>query len=448
MFPFSKQRLLPRYHNIPYTALADQPTPQRRLVNWILKIVTVVFLIISVIAVVCLLRNPRLGHLQQPAVPIPSIPEEFRVVGLVFYGRRSRVEILDCYLKQNLKRNGGLLDEVIFLARTDVVEDLEYLERLVEETEGYTRHNVTESGGRASKVTYGQAWEVVERETMYVKIDDDVTFIEKNAIASLIATKVAHPVRPSPPVHPEEVLGATLLIAPKEYLLVSTNTINSPRLAWLHAHLSAIHPFLPESSVGQPPLPSNHDWRPSLLPYWSGSPLTSSFPKHPPPPSPSSSQRWLPIPAPYNTSLKGTPASLLQYEDSTEGLINWAIAAQEHYSFLQNLERDELWRYGGGQGGERLWNMQGTRVQINMIAIWGDDVVDNRPVPADDERYFTVDLVKRLGRADDKRTIDAVVDMNALAVHFAFRHQRKGIESTDLLERYKGVSKEYGMCKE
>ncbi|KAL8951061.1 MAG: hypothetical protein Q9222_002933 [Ikaeria aurantiellina] len=328
--------------------------------------------------------------------------------------------------QQNLKRNGGLLDEVIFLARTDVVDDLEYLEDLVEGTEGYTRHNLTENDGVASKVTYGQAWEAVERETMYVKIDDDVMFIEKNAIASLIATKVAHP----------------------EHLLVSTNTINSPRLAWLHAHLSAIHPFLPESSPAQPPSSSDHSWRPSLLPYWTGNPLTSSFPKHPPSPSLSSSRRWLPAPAPYNTSLKGTPASLLQYEDSTAGLTNWAVAAQEHYSFLQNLEREELWRYGGGRGGERLWNMQGTRVQINMIAIWGNDVVENRPVPADDEKYFTVDLVERLGRADGERVVDAVVDMNALAVHFAFRHQRKGMEGTDLLERYRGVSKEFGMCKE
>lgn len=43
--------------------------------------------------------------------------------------------------------------------------------------------------------TYGQAWEVAERGTMYIKIDDDLMFIEESAVASLIATKVAHPAR-------------------------------------------------------------------------------------------------------------------------------------------------------------------------------------------------------------------------------------------------------------
>lgn len=33
-----------------------------------------------------------------------------------------------------------------------------------------------------------------------------------------------------------------------------------------------------------------------------------------------------------------------------------------------------------------------------MIAIWGDDIVDNLPFPEDDEQYLTVDLPKRLGR--------------------------------------------------
>lgn len=86
-------------------------------------------------------------------------------------------------------------------------------------------------------------------------------------------------------------------------------------------------------------------------------------------------------------------------------------------SFLANLERGELWRYGsngvgggisrgegrgGGAGGtrERLWDMQGTRIQVNLIAIWGDDVVDNGPVPADDEHFLTVELVGRLGRRE------------------------------------------------
>lgn len=113
--------------------------------------------------------------------------------------------------QQNLKSNGGLLDQVVFLVRTDNVDDLAYLDQLIANTTEYRRHDLMD---RASKVTYGQAWEVVERGTMYIKIDDDIVwrtldeprrwvrrlttneqmFIEKNAVTSLIASKIAHPV--------------------------------------------------------------------------------------------------------------------------------------------------------------------------------------------------------------------------------------------------------------
>lgn len=99
MFPFAKPKLLPRYSNIPYTPLAEQPTPRQRFSKLIIKILSAILLVAAIILTICLLHNPKLGHLQQPNAPIPVIPQDFRVVGLVFYGRRSRVEILDCYLK-------------------------------------------------------------------------------------------------------------------------------------------------------------------------------------------------------------------------------------------------------------------------------------------------------------------------------------------------------------
>lgn len=40
-----------------------------------------------------------LGVARGPEIVIPEIPKSFQTVGVVFYGRRSRVEILDCYLK-------------------------------------------------------------------------------------------------------------------------------------------------------------------------------------------------------------------------------------------------------------------------------------------------------------------------------------------------------------
>ena len=37
---------------------------------------------------------------------------------------------------------------------------------------------------------------------------------------------------------------------------------------------------------------------------------------------------------------------------------------------------------------------------------------------------------------------DAVVDGNALAAHYAFRHQSAGLETTDVLARYKSYADE------
>ncbi|KAI4168781.1 MAG: hypothetical protein LQ348_007435 [Seirophora lacunosa] len=173
MFFFFKRKLLPQYSNIPYTPLAPQeqhpPSRRRRLLYQLFKFLALLLLTAAIITTSCLLYTPKLSPLEQLSAPIPVMPRDFRIVGLVFYGRRSRVEILDCYLKQNLVANGGLLSEVIFIARTDNADDLAFLDELVANTPAYTRRDI---GGR--KATYGQAWAVAEKGVMYIKIDDDI----------------------------------------------------------------------------------------------------------------------------------------------------------------------------------------------------------------------------------------------------------------------------------
>lgn len=98
-------------------------------------------------------------------------PEGVRVVGVIFYGRRRNVDILDCYLQQNLARNGGYLDEVRFLVHTTEQPDLRYLEQLVEQTVSYS----IKDPGSCKGNDYSCMWEsLVEDDTIYVKIDDDI----------------------------------------------------------------------------------------------------------------------------------------------------------------------------------------------------------------------------------------------------------------------------------
>ena len=95
-------------------------------------------------------------------------PAEFKIVGVIFFGRPSVVAILDCYLKRNLVSNGGWLDEVHFVVNTKKEEDIKYLEELVKTSELYKMITIPSLG-------YNEVWgNAVERNVMYIKIDDDI----------------------------------------------------------------------------------------------------------------------------------------------------------------------------------------------------------------------------------------------------------------------------------
>lgn len=111
-----------------------------------------------------------------PAPPPPTVPEmdkfqkpaEFRVIGLIFYGRPATVGILDCYLRKNLVTNGGFLDEVHFVVNTDKRQDIKYLDTLIKTEKLFKKVMLPELG-------YNSVWKnSVEPEHMYIKIDDDM----------------------------------------------------------------------------------------------------------------------------------------------------------------------------------------------------------------------------------------------------------------------------------
>ena len=95
-------------------------------------------------------------------------PAGFKVIALIFYGRRATIAVLDCYLKKNLLSNGGFLDEVHWAINTENQEDLDYLDELVKTTDAYKKTSIPEFG-------YNSIWEhAVEPEHMYIKLDDDI----------------------------------------------------------------------------------------------------------------------------------------------------------------------------------------------------------------------------------------------------------------------------------
>lgn len=95
-------------------------------------------------------------------------PQDFKIIGLIFFGRPSVVAILDCYLKKNLVTSGGWLDEVHFVVNTEKEDDIKYLDELVKSTSLYKKVAIPNLG-------YNAIWEsAVEKEHMYIKIDDDI----------------------------------------------------------------------------------------------------------------------------------------------------------------------------------------------------------------------------------------------------------------------------------
>ena len=268
-------------------------------------------------------------------------------------------------------------------------------------------------------------------------------WIEPAAIPRLVYSKIIHP----------------------EALTIASNLINSAELGWLHYHIGAVHTYLPEL---EPPGNSTSfhltdednfgpkTWRPSKLPTWQGAddyafpveerkdilkPLKIGEPGGPP----FKNHRWLPL-RDDDKSIHRTPVHLSRYHPHSLDWQNWAIAAQVHYSFLENLEAGSLSKYHLGQGTvnsdemEGIWNMAYERMNINLLAIWGDDVLDNAPFSEqDDEHFLSITLPKRLGRT-------LLVNTHALAAHFSFQTQHELFE-TDLLGRYRALAAEM-VCEE
>lgn len=115
--------------------------------------------------------------------------------------------------------------------------------------------------------------------------------------------------------------------------------------------------------------------------------------------------RWLPLPGgpDKDQELWRTPMAETTYDPNGPDWGSWSLGAQAHYSLFENLEKGnlELYHYGHGIDEERegIWNMAYDRMNINFMAIWGEDVLDNLPFDSpDDELALSVGVNKKLKR--------------------------------------------------
>ena len=217
---------------------------------------------------------------------------------------------------------------------------------------------------------------------------------------------------------------------------VAANIINSPLTHWIHWHTEAILPYMPDTSNFNGTNDDPASWRASEMPRFEGptndtwqfySRPQGGFQVGTPGGPPSNSHRWLPM-APTSENLMKSPiAAGGSYDPWGKGWTEWTLAAQQHYSLLDNLEKDQTTKYWAGNK-DGIWNMQYTRYNLNFLAIWGKSV-KMMGVAADDEDALTVTIPKALKRP-------CIIDTHAIVGHFSFGTTPE-LEKTDLLERYR-----------
>ncbi|GIL74373.1 hypothetical protein Vretimale_2088 [Volvox reticuliferus] len=325
----------------------------------------------------------------KPATPFPGrVANPPTIVGVVFYGRRDRVRILDCYLQRNMASNGGLLTYVVFVTATWQPEDVEFLDRLIAMRGGEYRKLYPQRLDKGYTGHY--AW--MDPTTIYVKIDDDVVYISDDAIDHML---IAHNLN--------------------RYHLISANVVNHQPLELPHSQ-SGAHYMYEQTRPGD-----KTSWQPVMRPAAAAGISTGGV---------GSKADGAPVlePVPF-------------MDNGWDVWGDWRRVANVHYSFLANLAAGRLNVYNFPPN-EQLWDFNKhvgyTRWRINMIMFKAANIdvhvynmsstVDT--YPGDDEDYITRILPKQLNRTS------AAVSQ-ALAVHFSFFMQRAGLENnTDLLDRY------------
>jgi hypothetical protein len=130
-------------------------------------------------------------------------------------GRKCYLEILLRYLVR--AKNAGEIDRWILWVNTEVDADIEYMMSLAEE------YDFIET--RALTIPYDKNYsihsffaECVDENTVYVRLDDDIVFMEEGALDRLIRFRIANP----------------------QYFLVYGNIINNAIIAYIHQRQGAV----------------------------------------------------------------------------------------------------------------------------------------------------------------------------------------------------------------
>ena len=236
-----------------YIRAAHRRAPRRTLFISAIIISVLLFLLVMslfrpsrVNRTIFLPKNPFCAAPDPGSKILSKKPTGMKIYGLVFYGRRHTVEILDCYLRKNLVKHGGWLDEIHFLINTPVQEDLDFIAELLPKVPQYRGIYMEEGTDMRDFESVWRQGLQHSTDDLYVKFDDDLVYLSPTAVEEVVTSILTHP----------------------ESFIVLGNLIDSAALGWVHHRHGAIMSYLPEAHPPAKISPAYGPkaWRDSALP--------------------------------------------------------------------------------------------------------------------------------------------------------------------------------------
>lgn len=319
------------------------------------------------------------------------------------------------------------MDEIHIAMHTDDKADIDHIENIVNRDSLQNVYKILYEDFTTRWGTFPRVWQqfATDEDTLYVKMDDDLVFLDDAAVPRIITSLLAHP----------------------EAFCILGNSINNRWNHWFHHGTCAVLPYLPETSQ---PKEKDVSWRASTLPPYPISELPEGdkpyISKDQGPPF--KGHRWLPLPRTEQYLLRtpfGDGVGLPNPKTSQKGPVPWQFAAQEHYSFLEHLENNNLDTYAWGRPSDGLWNTRYQHYNIHFMAFWGRNI-KKRPFwgTEGDPQFIRNDEVALTMTIPKELAMPVYVDTRAIVGHFAFHdvNQRRDVLQTDLLDRYRLLANE------
>ncbi len=115
--------------------------------------------------------------------------ENYKVIAVTPAGRKKYLEILLPYILENR----GIIDEYHLWVNTNNQSDIQYMEELSNQFTNFiklVKLNVEASGNSTIRYFFRNC---IEKNTIYIRIDDDICFIKDDAIVELLNFRIKHP---------------------------------------------------------------------------------------------------------------------------------------------------------------------------------------------------------------------------------------------------------------